>query len=427
MTNNVTINKKVEVLKKIHNNKLSKDNACSILGKSKKTLNRYIVAYDSFGIEGLQHGNSNRVPHNTTSDKSKEAVTDFYNSKKEHKEFNFTHLYEFFSLTDYHKKAMISYSTFRQILIGNGIVSKKQHKRRGGKKYGYSSKTYKFGEVIEMDGCETDWFGDNQKPKLHLAVDRGTGAPLAGHFEEQETTLGYFKTTKKLVLKYGFPMEMHTDKRMSFTNNQDDENFTQFERVMVENDVYIQTCSIPESKPCVERMNQTFEDRLRSEFIYHGINTKEKANEYIDGFIDRYNESFGKITDNVESVFRPVSEDFDFNYEFSFRTERVLRKNRNIHYNSNIYEIVLSDNDYLDSDIKGEVVRTFDGKLMFESYLGLNELKFIKKNKNPKSHPQIENHPWKSNYKPQNNNDKVESDKIKLLSENVPDSGDRIA
>jgi transposase len=423
--NKNSIDKKVEVLKKYIQGSLSKQNAIRILRISEKTFSRYLKRYQENGIEGLIHKNSNKTPHNKFSKDTKESVITFYKSNDAFKEFNFTHLFRFYKKTIDYEKKPFGYSTFRQILLRSGIKSKYKYKTNNSNRYGYNATTYDFGERVETDACETNWYGTEEKSKLHLCVDRGTGAPLAGHMEDQETTKGYFEVTKQMVEKYGFPIEDRTDCRMSFTNNKNDGNLAQFERVMIENDVFMSSSSVPESKPCVERMNRTFEDQLRSEFIYFGIKDNASANEYIPIFIENYNKEYNKIPDGIKSVFRPAPKDFDYNLEFSFRYKRVLHRNGSIYYNGDIYQIVLSENDILNKDLDGEIIVTMNDDLLFESILGVNEMKFVKRNKNTKSHIQREDHPWKTFHNI--SEDKYKDVNINFVSENVQCKKDKVA
>lgn len=391
-----SIERKSGIVKKYLNHKISKQNASKTLGVSERTFERYTKSYITEGIDGLIHKNTGRIPHNKRNENIENVVLSFYYSNKSFKKFNFCHMYTFFEKSKFYHLAPISYSTFRYILLEHGIKSKFTYKTGAGKKYGYSKNKYGFGQVVEYDACETDWFDNGQTPHLHLAVDRGTDAPLSGYFEEQETTHGYFKVTERMVKIYGFPEEIRTDRRMSFTNNKDDENFTQFERVMAENNVYMSSSSVPESKPCVERTNRTFEDRLRSELIYYGIDNVDDANKFVPKFIAEYIEEFNKLSGVEKSYFTPSPEGFDCNFEFSIREQRVLRKNSTVYFEGNIYNINLPDNSFLDKDYAGEVIKMLDGNLKFECGYGTFDLHFVKRNINTKSHPTLANHPWKN-------------------------------
>ena len=75
-----------------------------------------------------------------------------------------------------------------------------------------SSNMFGFGQEVQMDACEKIWFG-SVVTYLHLAVDKGTKKVLAGWFEYEELTRGYFVLLFNMILNYGIPKRIKTDKR----------------------------------------------------------------------------------------------------------------------------------------------------------------------------------------------------------------------
>jgi hypothetical protein len=93
------------------------------------------------------------------------------------------------------------------------------------------------GELVQTDASDHLWFED-RGPKCHLyiVVDDATSKIYSGHFEKEETTIGYLKTFEKYFKKHGHCISIYSDKRGVFKVNQKTEEIkiTQFARAMKE-------------------------------------------------------------------------------------------------------------------------------------------------------------------------------------------------
>lgn len=63
-----------------------------------------------------------------------------------------------------------------------------------------------------IDGTPHDWFGNDKKFSLHLAVDDAAGEILAGWFMPTECLEGYCHMLKILIEKHGIPENIYSDK-----------------------------------------------------------------------------------------------------------------------------------------------------------------------------------------------------------------------
>lgn len=107
-----------------------------------------------------------------------------------------------------------------------------------------SSNLYNLGQEIQMDAAFATWYG-NKARALHLAVDKATKKVLYGWFDIQETTRGYYIMLMNIIIKYGIPKKIKTDKRGTFSINnakiQSNLNTTQFGRICKELEITLKS------------------------------------------------------------------------------------------------------------------------------------------------------------------------------------------
>src|SRR5574344_1638417 len=151
-----------------------------------------------------------------------------------------------------------------------------------------------------MDGSIHLWFGD-KKTCLHLSVDKATNTIPGAYFDYQETLNGYYHVFYQILKNYGIPAKFLTDNRTVFNylslnkdkRTDDKDVLTQFGYACKQLGVSLDTTSVSQAKGLVERDNQTFQDRLVSEFRLNGIVTIDDANKYLSGvFIPKFNSKF---------------------------------------------------------------------------------------------------------------------------------------
>lgn len=115
-----------------------------------------------------------------------------------------------------------------------------------------------------MDACKHIGFGDSYS-HLHIALDDSTGNIAGGYFDKEETLNGYYHVTKQILTKYGIPYKFKTDKRTVFEYKRkgssllEEDTFTQFSYACSQLGIELETSSVPEFKPRVERVFQTLQ------------------------------------------------------------------------------------------------------------------------------------------------------------------------
>lgn len=227
-----------------------------------------------------------------------------------------------------------------------------------------------FGEEIQTDACIHLWFGKT-KTALHAAIDDSTGYVVAAYFDNQETLNGYYNIYYQILVKYGIPYLFKTDKRTVFeynrkgTTSDEDNTFTQFAYACSQLGTSIECSSIPEFKPRIERLFESFQSRLIPELRLANITTIEEANAFLPSFLDKYNSKFALCIDNTKSVFEKQPDLKKINLTLAVLSRRVVDTGHSICFKNKHYRTVNSVGTpiYFGKGTKAMVVQAFDKSL----------------------------------------------------------------
>lgn len=387
---------KYEIIKKLVETNGNKERARIKLGlKSIRQINRLIAGYKEYGKEFFVHGNRGRKPKHALTTEFKDEVETLYTSK--YFDCTYTQFTEF--LAD-RESIFLSIQEVGQILREKGILSpralkitKKNLKKKliAQKEKAKSKKDVAkiqasivaiedshprqprciyFGEELQIDACIHLWFG-NTKTALHAAIDDATGYVVAAYFDNQETLNGYYNIYYQTLINYGIPYLFKTDKRTVFQYNRkgttldEDNTFTQFAYACNQLGTSIECSSVPEFKPRIERLFETFQLRLIPELRLANITTIEEANNFLPSFLDKYNSKFALCIDNTRSVFEKQPSLQKINLTLAILSRRVVDTGHSICFKNKHYRTVNSVGTpiYFGKGTKAMVIESFDKKL----------------------------------------------------------------
>lgn len=351
---------KYNVISQLVKGSITRKEASYELDLSLKQIDRLRKKFETQGKEGFIHKNRGKTPVNKMDINVLGKIEDLYLT--EFYDYNFEHFYD--EIKDEYD---ISYSSLYRYFLKNEIISPIAHKETiklynetminaienkenikvekvelyYSRKIFYeqahtrrSSNLHCFGQEVQMDGCFKKWFG-NIVTCLHLAVDKGTKKVLAGWFEYQETTRGYFVLFFLMIINYGIPKRVKTDNRTTFSNNGNEVDTTQIGNICKMLGIELITTSIPQGKPNVERENGVFKNRLMSELRHEGITDIDEANKYLNEvFIPKMNKKFSYEIDEKTSMMKPndYSEE-ELNLIISEKFTRIIDNASSIKYN----------------------------------------------------------------------------------------------
>lgn len=387
---------KYEVIKKLVETNGSKERArIKLRLKSTRQINRLIAGYKEYGKEFFVHGNRGRKPKHALTLELKDDIENLYITK--YFDCTYTQFTEYLANNE---NIFLSIAEVGQILRERYIVSPRTHRttRKNIKKslikQKQQAKTKKeiaqiqsnivavedahprlprciyFGEEIQIDASIHLWFG-NTKTTLHAAIDDSTGQVVAAYFDKQETLNGYYNIYYQILAKYGIPYLFKTDKRTVFEYNKkgttldEDNTFTQFAYACSQLGTNIETSSIPEFKPRIERLFGTLQTRLVSELRLANITTIKEANDFLPAFLDKYNSQFALCIDNTKSVFEKQPSASKINLTLAILSRRSVLSGHVISFKNKYYRFVNSIGTpiYFGKGTKCMVIEAFDKSL----------------------------------------------------------------
>ena len=358
---------KLDVIKKVLIGECTKKEASGSLGLTIRQINRLLIKFKEEGENGFVHKNRGKESKKKISLEVRQEIIDLYIT--EYFDYNFTHFFE-----EIQGKYKLSYKTVDNILTEADIISpeaqhrtiklynvnmkkairkkeatteqiqifKKRQEIEKQKHIRRSSLLYNYGQEIQMDAAFAIWYGEKARA-LHLAVDKATKQVLYGWFDIQETTRAYFLMLMNIILKYGIPKKIKTDKRGTFSINnvktKSNLNTTQFGRICEELEIHLSSSSDPVFKPNVERENKTFKGRLIAELRHENIIDDETANRYLNEvFIPKMNSKFAYEIDFERNDMRENTYSLEeLNIIISERYSRKIDNSSSIKYKSKYY------------------------------------------------------------------------------------------
>ena len=389
-------NFKYETIKKLVETNGNKERArIKLKLKSIRQINRLIAGYKEYGKEFFVHGNRGRKPKHALTAEFKVEIELLYNSK--YFDCTYTQFTEYLAERE---NIFLSVAEVGQILREKYILSPRARKitRKNIKKKLLAQKEkakskkeiskiqarivavedahprqprcINFGEEIQTDACIHRWFG-NTKTALHAAIDDSTGLVVAAYFDKQETLNGYYNIYYQILTKYGIPYLFKTDKRTVFEYNKkgttldEDNTFTQFAYACNQLGTAIETSSIPEFKPRIERLFESFQLRLIPELRLANITTIEEANRFLPSFIEKYNSKFALCINNTKSVFEKQPSKEKINLTLAILSRRVVDTGHSICFKNKHYRTVNSIGTpiYFGKGTKCMVIEAFDKSL----------------------------------------------------------------
>lgn len=171
------------------------------------------------------------------------------------------------------------------------------------------------GELIQIDGCDHDWFeGRGPACTALVYVDDATSKLMELLFVKSESTFSYLHATGG-------------------------DGHTQFGRAMHELNIQTICAETSPAKGRVERAHLTLQDRLVKELRLQGICSMEAANDFAEAYMADYNRRFGKVPRHDFDVHRAVEHDEDLELIFTVREKRKVSKSLTIQYDKMLYLI----------------------------------------------------------------------------------------
>jgi transposase len=329
----VTLNQReqnrLQVLNSVNQGKINIRQASTVMQISVRHTKRLLAGFRQRGAEALAHGNRGGVPYNKIDICVRDQVVGL--AKTKYKGFNQQHFSE--KLRE-QEGIPLSRSTVRRMLLERGIGSPRHRKapRHRSRRPRYPQS----GMLLQTDGSPHDWLeGRGSKCCLISAIDDATSEVPYAYFQPQEDTTGYIRMLREITHTHGIPLALYHDQHSIFEVNEDkipslEEQLagkrpqTQLSRLMAELGIQSISANSPQAKGRVERLWNTFQDRLVSELRLVGASSIQEANQVLKQFLPDYNRRFTVQPQEPGSSYRQPHSEFKPEEIFCYKYTRIV-------------------------------------------------------------------------------------------------------
>lgn len=353
---------RLQVIRDLANRQFTQKQAAKQLGLSVRHVKRLLHKYREGGEQSLFSKRRGQPSNNRLDEAVRQQATTLL--QDHYADFGPTFAHE--KLTESHQLAL-SVETVRQLLIQAGLWRPKS--RRTKRVYQRRQRRGCYGELIQIDGSDHDWF-EGRAPRCTLLVfiDDATGELMYLRFVAAETTEAYMEALQIYLARHGLPVALYSDKHSVFRINQEEPvsgtGHTQFGRVLNSLDIEAIHAHSPQAKGRVERANGTLQDRLVKEMRLQGISDWQTANEFLDTFMADFNRRFSVAPRYTTNAHRKVGHSTEeLALLFTRHSERTLTKNLELQYQNRIYQVQVTGQGYGLRQAKVTVCEAFDGTI----------------------------------------------------------------
>ena len=318
------------------------------LGLSERRVKQIKKEVKENGVKSIQHGNRGRKPKNTIPEETRKRILEL-RSSYEYEISNFKHFQE---LLKERENIDISYSALYNILRNAGIKSPKKHRKT--KLHHRRKRKECEGMMLQADGTPFEWFGDGQKYSLHGFIDDATGKITGLYMCKNECLLGYLEVLRQTLENYGIPISLYPDKYSVFFPpkkvndhitleeqlNGREKGITQFGRIVEELGIEMFPASFPQAKGRIERLWETLQSRLVTEFRINHISTMDEANAFLLEYIQKYNSKFAIEATSKKVVFLKLPKRYNLDELLCVRFDRTIDNAGVFSINNSKFQII---------------------------------------------------------------------------------------
>ena len=332
---------RLEILSKVRKGGINLAKAAELLGVSYRQVLRSWQRFGAEGSLGLKHGLRDKPSNRQIEPGRRERVLELYQAK--YGDFGPTLALEYLRKVDGED---LSKETLRGWLIGAGVW---RPRRRGSPHREWRERRAHWGELVQMDGSEHDWFeGRGDRASLMVMIDDATNWTHAKFFAS-ETTAAAMTLFQEYVGYYGLPRALYVDRDSIYETTRDStvdealkdaEPLTQFGRAMEELDVELILAHSPQAKGRVERRHGVFQDRFVKALRLQKINSLEVANHFLEiQFLDELNEQFHVEARSPTDLHRSVPWGVKLEHVLSYQEQRTVQNDWTVSWYNRIFQI----------------------------------------------------------------------------------------
>jgi transposase len=332
--------KRLDVIQRVYRSELTVVQAALVMGVSERQCYRIKARVGKAGAKGVVHGNQGGPCKRKIKDKTLRRVVELARGK--YQGFNDHHLTE--KLKE-QEQIELSREKVRRILRAEGIVSPK--KRRGIKHRSRRERRGSEGMMLQVDGSPHDWL-QGRGPRLCLmgAIDDATSKVMGAFFVQAESSWGYFHLFCEIFKEHGVSQSIYTDSHSVFWTDREptlEEQLinrkptTEVGRGLEELGVTLILAHSPQAKGRIERLWNTFQDRLVSELGLAKAKTVAQATVVLDRYLPVHNRKFAKPA-KAQPAWRKLST-VQIEQALCFKQRRTVAKDNTVTFEGTILQI----------------------------------------------------------------------------------------
>ena len=332
--------KRLHIIHKALDKSITQTEAADIIGLCLRQTQRITKAVRLEGDKGIIHKGRGKPSNRALPNKIKDKALKLY--KEKYPDFGPTLASEkLFEIN----KIKLNDETLRLWLLEANIAYKQRKKRPHRQ---WRQRKDHFGEMVQMDGSEHDWFEGRGPECVFMGyIDDATGNPF-GRFSPYEGTLPAMGSFKRYIEEYGIPASIYLDKHSTYksTNKQsiedqlnNQEHLSQFARAVTELGVNVIYADSPQAKGRIERLFKTFQDRVIKEMRLRGTSSIEEGNRFLKWYLPVYVKRFAVKPARQGDLHRPLSKDIGLDTILCKKTECALRNDFTVAYDKKLYQV----------------------------------------------------------------------------------------
>jgi transposase len=359
--------KRIHVIHEIQAGRMTAIGAAEVLGVSVRQVRRLIKRQREAGDAALAHGNRGRTSTRRLDAGLRERIVEL--AKGKYRDYNDCHFQE--ELAELPEPIHISRSTLRTIRRAEGVPSPR--KRRAPKHRSRRERKPQAGMLLQADGSRHDWL-EGRGPYLSLLayIDDATGeVPWAG-FREEEDAAGYFLGLQEICLNHGIPGAIYADQHTIFQSPgkaclmqelDGEQPRSQLGRLLDELGIELIAPHSPQAKGRIERLWETFQDRLVKALREAGATNIVEANRVLESFLPKFNAHFRVAPAQPGSAYLPWPEDYCSEQFFCFKHTRLVNNDNTISFDGHRLQLPPGPNRCSYAKARVDVWQQLDGRL----------------------------------------------------------------
>ena len=357
---------RLHVLTLLEGKRISVGQAAKALGVSPRQVRRLRVRLRREGPAALSHGNRGRPSGHRLPDPLRAQILSL--ARGRYAGLNDVHLTE--KLTTVEGLA-VSRATVQRVLRAAGHPSPRR--RRPPRHRSRRPRRAQAGLLCQLDGSPFAWFGPREPPcTLLAAIDDATGAVLAATFRAQEDAAGYLELVRALGRTVGLPAAVYTDAHGIFVRNdphwtlaeqlQGFQEPTQVGRALQALGIHHLVAQSPQAKGRIERLWNTFQDRLVAELRLAGITTLAAGNAFLaTTFLSGFTAQFAVPPAVAVSAYRPVPRGLDLARVCAFHYARQVALDNTVQVEDVVLQLAPGPQRRSYARAQADVVQCLDG------------------------------------------------------------------